>query len=77
MPKTDANSLRIEPIAGDPTLAEGVRAEVAIKYPTATLAEITLPVEHWSEVEEGIGTIVRFIRPRDLDPELGPDEDSY
>jgi phosphohistidine phosphatase len=54
-----------------------LRAEIAVKYPTATLAEIELPVERWEEVSEGIGTISRFIRPRDLDPELGPDEDSY
>jgi phosphohistidine phosphatase len=40
------------------------------------LAEISLPVDHWSEAREGVGTIARFIRPRDLDPELGPDEDS-
>ncbi len=59
------------------TRGEGLRAEVAIKYPTATLAEIGLPVDRWTEVKEGVGTIARFIRPRDLDPELGPDEDSY
>ncbi len=54
-----------------------LRSEAAVKYPTATLAEITLPVERWSDVKEGTGTLVRFIRPRDLDPELGPDEDSF
>jgi phosphohistidine phosphatase len=54
-----------------------LRAEIAVKYPTATLAEIHLPVERWSDVSDGAGTIARFIRPRDLDPELGPDEDSY
>jgi len=52
-----------------------LRSEVLVKYPTATLAEISLPVERWSEVREGIGTLARFIRPRDLDPELGPDGD--
>jgi phosphohistidine phosphatase len=58
-------------LAGD----EGpLRAEVAVKYPTGTLAEIALPVAHWRDVGKGQGTIVRFIRPRDLDPELGPDE---
>ena len=57
--------------------ADNFRSEIAVKYPTATLAEIELSVEHWSEVTEGLGTITRFIRPRDLDPELGPDEDSY
>lgn len=56
---------------------DGLRGEVEVKYPTATLAEIGLPVDDWGEVREGIGTLTRFIRPRDLDPELGPDEDSY
>jgi phosphohistidine phosphatase len=54
-----------------------LQAELAEKYPTATLAEISLPVERWKEVGEGKGKLERFIRPRDLDPELGPDEDSY
>ncbi len=51
-----------------------LRDEVAVKYPTAALAEIGLPVAHWRDVGEGAGTLERFIRPRDLDPELGPDE---
>ena len=59
------------------TDGEGLRNEVAIKYPTATVAEIRLPVEHWRDVQEGIGTLVRFIRPRDLDPTLGPDQDTH
>ena len=57
--------------------SDRLRSEVAIKYPTGTLAEIELPADAWSDVREGTGRIVRFIRPRDLDPELGPDEDSY
>ena len=59
------------------TRGNGLRAELALKYPTATLAEIELPAQRWSEVGEGAGTLSRFIRPRDLDPELGPDEDSF
>jgi phosphohistidine phosphatase len=58
------------------TRGEGLRAAAAIKYPTATLAEIRLPVDRWSKVREGLGSLERFIRPRDLDPALGPDEDS-
>jgi len=50
-----------------------LRGEVEIKYPTGTVAEIELPGDHWAEVKEGTGRILRFIRPRDLDPELGPD----
>ena len=52
-----------------------LRGEVEIKYPTGTVAEIELPIERWRDVREGTGRIVRFIRPRDLDPELGPDEE--
>lgn len=55
----------------------GLRAEIEVKYPTATLAEISLPVDHWSQVMAGMGDVARFIRPRDLDPELGPDEDTH
>jgi phosphohistidine phosphatase len=51
----------------------GLRGEVEVKYPTGTVAQIELPVESWAEVKEGAGRIGRFIRPRDLDPELGPD----
>ncbi|HEX8308455.1 MAG TPA: histidine phosphatase family protein [Allosphingosinicella sp.] len=53
----------------------GLRGEVAVKYPTGTVAEIPLDVERWSEVAQGSGRIERFIRPRDLDPELGPDSE--
>ncbi|HEX9965584.1 MAG TPA: histidine phosphatase family protein [Allosphingosinicella sp.] len=52
-----------------------LRREVEVKYPTGTVAAIELPVERWAEVREGAGQIVRFIRPRDLDPELGPDSE--
>ena len=55
----------------------GLRDEAAVKYPTATLAEIALPVERWRDVAAGMGSLTRFTRPRDLDPELGPDEDSF
>ena len=56
--------------------AGDLRNELALKYPTASLAEISLPVSRWDEVAEGAGVLARFIRPRDLDPELGPDEES-
>ena len=52
-----------------------LRSALEVKYPTGTVAELALPVERWADVREGTGRIVRFIRPRDLDPELGPDED--
>jgi phosphohistidine phosphatase len=48
--------------------------EVEAKYPTATLAEMRFNVASWRQVAEGAATLTRFIRPRDLDPELGPEE---
>ena len=51
----------------------GLRDRMAAKFPTAALAEIALPVTRWRDVTEGEGKLERFIRPRDLDPELGPD----
>lgn len=48
-----------------------MRREVEIKYPTATLAEIALDAERWGDA--GGGRLLRFVRPRDLDPALGPD----
>ncbi len=53
----------------------GPRAELAVKYPTAALAEIVLEAARWDEVAAGAGRLTRFIRPRDLDPQLGPEED--
>jgi phosphohistidine phosphatase len=52
---------------------DGLRSEAELKYPTATLAEIRFDVESWSDVKAAAGTLTRFIRPRDLDPELGPE----
>jgi phosphohistidine phosphatase len=56
---------------------DALRADLAIKYPTGTVAEISLPASSWTEVRAGTGRINRFIRPRDLDPELGPDDEGH
>jgi phosphohistidine phosphatase len=53
---------------------DGLAAEAARKYPTATVAELQFGVAGWAEVAPGTATLTRFIRPRDLDPSLGPDE---
>ncbi len=51
------------------------RDEVETKYPTAALAEMTLAIDGWADIVEKCGSLDRFTRPRDLDPELGPDYD--
>jgi phosphohistidine phosphatase len=52
-----------------------LRASVYEKYPTAAVAEIALDVANWSAIERGTGVFKRFTRPRDLDPELGPEDE--
>lgn len=47
---------------------------LAAKYPTATIAEVTFAGE-WAELKPGSAALTRFVRPRDLDPTLGPDEE--
>ena len=47
--------------------------EACVKFPTATLAVLECKIDHWSELRKHVGTLVEFTRPRDLDPELGPE----
>ena len=56
------------------TAEDGLLGILAEKYPTAAVAVIRFDVEHWSQIAEGTGTLTRFLRPRDLDPELGPED---
>lgn len=51
-----------------------LRSEAELKYPTATLARLDLPIERWAQVDRGGATLAHFIRPRDLDPALGPED---
>ena len=50
-----------------------LRAELEEKFPTGSVAELQLNVDHWSDVKTSGATLARFIRPRDLDPSLGPE----
>ncbi|HET8611282.1 MAG TPA: histidine phosphatase family protein [Sphingomonas sp.] len=49
------------------------RGSVGEKYPTASVAELELPIDRWADLAPAAGRLLRFIRPRDLDPALGPD----
>ncbi|MES2497237.1 MAG: histidine phosphatase family protein [Pseudomonadota bacterium] len=51
------------------------RDQVEEKFPTASIAEISFPVERWDDVRANGGLLSLFVRPRDLDPTLGPDQD--
>lgn len=49
-----------------------LRDEVEIKYPTAALAELVTAGESWADLAGA--DLARFVRPRDLDASLGPDD---
>jgi phosphohistidine phosphatase len=51
------------------------RDQVEEKFPTASIAEITFPVDSWEDVRPNSGNLSSFVRPRDLDPALGPDRE--
>lgn len=52
-----------------------LRDGVEEKFPTASVAELRFDVPHWTDVAEGRAELTKFVRPRDLDPALGPDPD--
>ena len=47
--------------------------EAKVKFPTAAYAVFELDIEEWSDLRAECGKLVHFARPRDLDPELGPE----
>lgn len=51
------------------------RQEVEEKFPTAAYALIGFDCDHWQDVRWLSGKIDLFVRPRDLDPALGPERD--
>ncbi|RZF65358.1 histidine phosphatase family protein [Sphingomonas populi] len=58
-----------------PEAADGLRDAVERKYPTASVARMAFDVSGWPSVDAGAAVLERFVRPRDLDPTLGPDQD--
>jgi phosphohistidine phosphatase len=44
------------------------------KFPTATFAVLELAIDRWADSKPGCGKLVHLARPRDLDPELGPEK---
>ena len=57
-----------------PGLEDALFDEAAEKFPTAAYAVLELPIERWADCAPGRGRLVHFARPRDLDPDLGPEE---
>ncbi|MFS0737812.1 histidine phosphatase family protein [Sphingomonas sp. 1P06PA] len=53
---------------------DAARDELEEKFPTASVAELIFEVDSWADVKANGATLGRFIRPRDLDSTLGPDQ---
>lgn len=47
--------------------------EAAVKFPTASFALLDCKIDSWSGLKNYCATLSHFTRPRDLDPDLGPE----
>lgn len=56
-----------------PEREDALFASAAEKFPTATFAVLQLAIDRWADCAPGCATLVHLARPRDLDPELGPE----
>lgn len=50
-----------------------LRDVVEEKFPTAAYAVLELDIQSWNQIGDGCGRLVHLVRPRDLDPKLGPE----
>lgn len=50
-----------------------LRDSVEDKFPTAAFAVLHLEIDAWREITDGCARLIHLMRPRDLDPRLGPE----
>ena len=50
-----------------------LRDIVEEKFPTAAFAVLELDIDRWDQANANCARLVHLVRPRDLDPTLGPD----
>ena len=55
--------------------SDHLRDEVEEKFPTASVAEMQFDTDSWAAITANSARLTRFIRPRDLDINLGPDSE--
>ncbi|MDO8353182.1 MAG: histidine phosphatase family protein [Aestuariivirga sp.] len=48
------------------TVSRNLRERLKEKYPTAALAVISFDLANWGSLTAGSGTLLRFVRPRDI-----------
>jgi len=47
-----------------------LRERLQKKYPTAALAVISFDLDNWGSLAAGAGTLLRFVTPKDITPDL-------
>ena len=47
--------------------------EASVKFPTAAFAVLECKIDSWADLKNYCAKLVHLARPRDLDPELGPE----
>jgi phosphohistidine phosphatase len=52
-----------------------LRDVVEEKFPTAAMAILDIAIDSWAELDNRKARLVEVTRPRDLDPDLGPQDD--
>ena len=57
-----------------PSRENALFEEAKMKFPTAAFAVLELAIDRWADLRPECGALVHFKRPRDLDPELGPED---
>lgn len=50
-----------------------LRDIVEEKFPTAAFAVLELDIDSWADADEGCARLTHLVRPRDIDPALGPE----
>ncbi len=56
-----------------PSYENDLFREAMLKFPTATYAVLECNVDSWTDLKNHCAKLVHFARPRDLDPDLGPE----
>ena len=50
--------------------SDRLRERMQKKFPTATLAVISFDLDNWKSLTAGAGTLLRFVTPKDITPDL-------
>ena len=48
--------------------------EAVVKFPTAAYAVVECEIDDWSQLKRYCAQVTHFMRPRDLDPSLAPED---